>query len=59
MNLSPQRRAVVHPVPLAPHHVHEDVEGGLVVVEHQHVLARGHQFVHHQALAAPVMRCQN
>ena len=30
---------IVHPIPLAPHHLKKVVEGGLVVVKDQHVLA--------------------
>ena len=38
-----QGAVLVHAAALRAHHLHQRLEGGAVVVEHQHVLARVHQ----------------
>ncbi len=46
----PQRRSVIHSVPLGSHHLDEDVERSLVVVENEHVFAASNQLLHHEIL---------
>ncbi len=44
---------VVHPVPLAAHHLEEVVEAGLVVVEDEDLLPGVDELLHHEVLAPP------
>ena len=39
LNVVAERAGVVHSVPLAPHHLQEVIEGGLVIVEDKNVLS--------------------
>ncbi len=48
-----ERAGVVHPVPLAAHHLEEVVEAGLVVVEDEDLLPGIDELLHHEVLAPP------